>query len=118
MIQLEQNQQRKPRTVSRDVHRKQLIVTTMDSISKRGFSGTTLKHHAIWSQSMKAAGPDPADQLTAVVEADFDKPVCSPKKPSVWFAFWGQAVYRPNYLKTHHKYDEDRLVDPTMPRSE
>jgi TetR/AcrR family transcriptional repressor of bet genes len=68
------------------------------------------EHFDIWFASMTAAGPDPVDQLAAVVEADFDDRVCSPKKLAVWFAFWGQAKYRPNYLQVHNKHDEARLV--------
>ncbi len=143
MKQQNQNQTGKPRTAPRDVRRKQLIMGAIDSISKRGFSGTTLKHvtqgaklshgvvnfhfeskeslyvetlgflanehYKIWYEAMKNAGPDPVDQLVAVIEADFNKKVCSPKKLSVWFAFWGQAKYRPNYLKIHNKHDEARF---------
>jgi len=144
---MEQNKFVKNRTEPRDVRRKQLILATIDSISKRGFSGTTLKHvtsgaklsqgivnfhfeskealyietlgylvnehHKLWFESMKAASPDPADQLTAIIEADFNKIVCSPKKLAVWFAFWGQVKYRPNYLKIHNKHDEDRFIELT-----
>ncbi len=137
----------KNRTESRDVRRKQLILAAIDSISKRGFTGTTLKHvtsgaklsqgtvnfhfeskealyvetlgylvnehYKLWSESMRAARPDPADQLAAIIEADFNKKVCSAKKLAVWFAFWGQVKYRPNYLKIHNKHDEDRFVELT-----
>ncbi len=147
MTEAAQKQSGKSRTASRDVRRKQLIMAAIESISKRGFSGTTLKHvtqgaklshgvvnfyfesketlyvetlgyivnehYELWHGSMDNAGPDPADQLTAVVEADFDKKVCSPKKMAVWFAFWGQAKYRPKYLKIHNKHDEDRFVELT-----
>lgn len=147
MTSKEQQQTAKPRTESRDVRRKQLIMATIDSISKRGFSGTTLKHvteganlshgvvnyhfenkemlyvetlgyltrehYQLWSKLMNAAGPNPAHQLAAIIEADFDKKICSQKKLSVWFAFWGQAKYRPNYLKVHHKFDDDRFVELT-----
>ena len=142
-----QKQTGKPRTAPRDVRRKQLIMAAIESISKRGFSGTTLKHvtqgaklsqgvvnfhfesketlyvetlgflanehYQIWYDAMNNAGPDPANQLAAVIEADFDKKVCSQKKLAVWFAFWGQAKYRPNYLKVHNKYDEDRFIEIT-----
>lgn len=147
MTQAAQKQPGKARTASRDVRRKQLIMAAIESISKRGFSGTTLKHvtqgaklshgvvnfhfesketlyvetlgyivnehYEIWHQSMENAGSDPAGQLTAVVEAGFDKKVCSPKKMAVWFAFWGQAKYRPKYLEIHNKHDEDRFVELT-----
>ena len=146
-MEIKQNHSLKSRTESRDVRRKQLILATIDSISKRGFSGTTLKHvtsgaklsqgivnfhfeskeslyvetlsylvnehYELWLKSMKAAGPDPVDQLVAVIEVDFDNRVCSTSKLSVWFAFWGQAKYRPNYLKVYNKLDQDRLVELT-----
>jgi len=145
MQKMRTGQQNGGRTATREARRQQLINATIDSISKRGFSGTTLatvttgaklshgivhfhfdskealydqtlgylaqEHYDCWHNAMVAAGPDPVDQLTAIVDADFDKLVCSPKKLAVWFAFWGQAKYRPNYLKIHHQYDEDRFAE-------
>ncbi len=147
MTETEQNKFVKNRTEPRDVRRKQLILATIDSIAKRGFTGTTLKHvtsganlsqgtvnfhfeskdslyletlgylvnehHKLWFESMQAARPDPANQLAAIIEADFNNRVCSPKKLAVWFAFWGQVRYRPNYLKIHYKHDVDRFVELT-----
>ncbi|MEM9330415.1 MAG: TetR family transcriptional regulator C-terminal domain-containing protein [Pseudomonadota bacterium] len=120
-------------------------MAAIDSISKRGFSDTTLKHvtqkaklshgvvnyhfeskealynatlgylakehYELWVESQQKVGDDPAEQLAAIVEADFDKKVCTSKKLAVWFAFWGQAKYRPNYLKIHSKYDEERFLE-------
>lgn len=133
------------RTATRDARREQLIHATIDSISKRGFSGTTLttvtktarlshgivnfhfdskeqmyvetlgylarEHYDRWHGSMLAAGDDPALQLRAILRTDFEPDICSPKKLAVWFAFWGQAKYRPNYLEVHHKYDDERSTE-------
>lgn len=135
----------KGRTATREMRREQLIAATIDSISKRGFSGTTLatvtkgaklshgvvnfhfdskedlydqtlgylakEHYEAWHGAMQKAGPDPAAQLAAVVGADFDPGIASPKKLAVWFAFWGQARYRPNYLKIHYKFDDERFAE-------
>ena len=132
----------KKRTAPRDVRRKQLIQAAMESIAKRGFSDTTLRHvtekaklshgvvnyhfdskealydatlgylaqehYDLWTSGAEAAGPDPARQLEAIIRADFDRRICTHKKLAVWFAFWGQAKYRPNYLKIHNKYDNER----------
>lgn len=68
------------------------------------------EHYDLWHGAMIAAGPDPVRQLRAIVEADFHHSVCSPKKLAVWFAFWGQAKYRPNYLRIHHQHDDERFV--------
>ncbi len=134
--------QPKKRTAPKEVRRKQLIMAAIDSISKRGFSDTTLRHvtetaglshgvvnyhfdskealydatlgflaqehYATWSQYLADAGPDPARQLESIIRADFDKKICTHTKLAVWFAFWGQAKYRPNYIKIHNKYDNER----------
>ncbi|MBC8267866.1 MAG: TetR family transcriptional regulator C-terminal domain-containing protein [Rhodospirillaceae bacterium] len=133
------------RTATRKARRQQLINATIDSISRRGFSGTTLatvtksaklshgtvnfhfenkedlygqtlgylarEHYDHWSTAMAAAGPDPARQLAAIIEVDFKSTICSTKKLAVWFAFWGQAKYRPTYLKIHNNYDNQRWAE-------
>ena len=142
MKRLQEEKRAVSRTAPRDVRRRQLILAAMDSISKRGFSDTTLKHvtqkaklshgvvnyhfeskealydatigylaeehYEIWTKYLSEAPAHPADQLAALIAADFDKKVCTAKKLAVWFAFWGQAKYRPNYLKIHNKYDDER----------
>lgn len=133
------------RTAPRTVRRRQLIVAAMDSIAKRGFADTTLRHvtenanlshgvvnyhfdskealydatlgfmaqehYDLWTKALADAGDEPARQLTAIIEADFDRKACTQKKLAVWFAFWGQAKYRPNYLKIHNKFDNERSAE-------
>lgn len=130
------------RTEPREVRRKQLIMAAIDSISKRGFSDTTLRHvtekaklshgvvnyhfeskealydatlgylakehYDVWTQYYEKADPAPAHRLAAIIRADFDRKICTHKRLAVWFAFWGQAKYRPNYLKIHNQYDNER----------
>lgn len=52
-----------------------------------------------WEKRLQEAGTSPADQLWAMVEVDFDRPVCERNKLAVWFAFWGEAKSRPTYRK-------------------
>ncbi len=66
------------------------------------------EHYDHWFSSMTDAAPDPVQQLTAILETDFNPAITSTKKLSVWFAFWGQAMYRPSYLDIHSGYDEQR----------
>lgn len=133
------------RAASRELRRQQLINATIDSISKRGFSGTTLatvtkslklshgivnyhfaskealyvetlvflaeEHYSHWHGAMRNAGLDPARQLAAIIETDFHRTIASPKKLAVWFAFWGQAKYRPNYMQINTKYDDERFAE-------
>jgi TetR/AcrR family transcriptional repressor of bet genes len=50
-------------------------------------------------QAIAAAGDEPAAQLVAVIEADFDPRVAGRKHVTVWYAFWGEARWRPDYLE-------------------
>lgn len=142
MSKLQKTNPQKKRTAPRDVRRKQLIMAAIDSISRRGFSDTTLRHvtekaqlshgvvnyhfeskealydatlgylakehYDLWTLNLQDSQPMPANRLAAIIAADFDKKICTQKKLAVWFAFWGQAKYRPNYLKIHNKYDNQR----------
>lgn len=133
------------RTATREARRQQLINATIDSISRRGFSGTTLatvtrsaklshgivnfhfknkedlygqtlgylaqEHYDHWSAAMAIAGPEPSAHLAAIIEVDFKKTICSPKKLAVWFSFWGQAKHRPTYLEIHNTFDNQRRVE-------
>ena len=135
----------KGRTATREARRQQLINATIDSISKRGFSGTTLatvtkgaklshgivtfhfdskeslyvetlgflaqEHYDLWTAALEKAGPNPADQMAAMLNVDFEQTVCSAKKLAVWFAFWGQAKQRPTYLNIHNSFDEHRTSE-------
>ena len=66
------------------------------------------EHYDMWVQYFNKSEPTAAHQLAAIIIADFDKKTCTHTRLSVWFAFWGQAKYRPNYLKIHNKYDNER----------
>ncbi len=69
------------------------------------------EHYDFWQSALKKSSPEPQTQLAAIVSTDFERTICSKKKLAVWFAFWGQAKYRPNYLDVHGKYDEHRSAE-------
>jgi AcrR family transcriptional regulator len=50
-----------------------------------------------WTTALAAAGPDPAHQLNALIEADFKPAICTPARLSAWCSFWGEAQSRPLY---------------------
>ncbi|MFZ1679384.1 MAG: TetR family transcriptional regulator C-terminal domain-containing protein [Rhizobiaceae bacterium] len=50
-----------------------------------------------WIAALDSVGTDPAEQLDALVRADFSEHVCSPERLSAWCAFWGEAQCRPIY---------------------
>ena len=69
------------------------------------------EHYDHWHGAMQAAGLDPGKQLAAIIEVDFERVIASPKKLAVWFAFWGQAKYRPAYLEIHDRHDKQRSAE-------
>ena len=80
--------------------------------SKERLLVETLRHLAdeykrTWEKRLQDAGPSPAEQLRAMVEVDFDRPVCERNKLAVWFAFWGEAKSRPTYRKLCAERDRE-----------
>lgn len=50
-----------------------------------------------WSAALEKAGPQPAGRLWALVQADFDRRICTKRRLAAWCAFWGEAKSRPTY---------------------
>lgn len=78
--------------------------------SKEALLVATLKHLAeeyevFWRSAVARAGPSPAARLDAIIEADFHPAIANRKKVAVWFAFWGEARSRPEYLRLCNKLD-------------
>lgn len=70
--------------------------------SKEKLLVATLQHMADeyaahWRSALERAGAEPARQLRALVEADFDRAICTKRKLAAWCAFWGEAKSRPTY---------------------
>ncbi len=78
--------------------------------SKANLLGETLRYlsddYMAWlARSLGRAGEDAADQLRALVEADFAPAQFSRQKIAVWYAFQGEAKYRPTYRKICRERD-------------
>jgi TetR/AcrR family transcriptional repressor of bet genes len=100
--------------------------------SKNGLLAETLRAqyetYAInWRMALEAAGDDPRVKLDALVEADFSPQVCSPDALSIWFAFWGEQNFTPQYAEISREFDADRAATirdicatllPDQPREE
>jgi len=50
-----------------------------------------------WITALGKSGPAPEQQLNSLIEADFDKRICTPDHLACWCAFWGEAQSRPIY---------------------
>lgn len=65
------------------------------------------EYRANWTGALAQAGDDPARQLNALIEADFNLSVFTPARLSAWCAFWGEAQSRPLYQALCGSKDED-----------
>ena len=51
-----------------------------------------------WRANVEAAGPGPAEKITAMFEGDFQRLVANRKTVTVWYAFWGETRWRPDFM--------------------
>ena len=85
--------------------------------SKEGLLAETLnalaeEYRQNWQTALAAAGPAPAQQLAALIEADFSPAICTPDRLAAWCAFWGEAQSHPVYQESCG--DKDEAYNATM----
>lgn len=68
------------------------------------------RYETNWMQALAASGPDPADRLLALLDADFSAEVCSRDALAVWFAFWGELKSTDTYAAIAADFDARRLA--------
>ncbi|MDF1727035.1 MAG: TetR family transcriptional regulator C-terminal domain-containing protein [Sulfitobacter sp.] len=83
--------------------------------SKNGLLTETLRaqydfYRETWRAALERAGADPMERLMALIEADFAPEVCSSEALSIWFAFWGEQNFTPQYAEISGEYDADRTA--------
>jgi TetR/AcrR family transcriptional repressor of bet genes len=70
--------------------------------SKDALLAATLAHmvgeyRRYWRANVEAAA-SPAAKLTAMLEGDFQRLVANRKTVTVWYAFWGETRWRPDFM--------------------
>ena len=81
--------------------------------SKTGLLTEALKEHYAryqdnWTKALAKAGSDPLDQLIALIKADFAPSICNAEALSVWFAYWGEQKFTPQYAEVSVEFDQRR----------
>ncbi|MEI4263120.1 TetR family transcriptional regulator C-terminal domain-containing protein [Roseovarius sp. D0-M9] len=81
--------------------------------SKAGLLTEALRDHyhryqQTWERALEDAGHDPRDRLIALIRADFDPVICNPEALSIWFAFWGEQKFTPDYAAISAQFDTAR----------
>ena len=79
-----------------------------DSLLAETLNFLAEEHRVLWTRSLKRDDLSASDKLHAIVDAQFHPRVCSRKKLSVWFAFFGEAVHRKSYRANSAHIDIER----------
>ena len=69
--------------------KEKLLVSTLQYMSD--------EYAGHWNTALEKAGARPAEKIWALVNADFDRRICTRRKLAAWCAFWGEAKSRPTY---------------------
>ena len=56
------------------------------------------EYRRYWRANVEAAGPGPAEKIVAMLEGDFQRLVANKKTVTVWYAFWGETRWRPDFM--------------------
>ncbi len=67
------------------------------------------EHHEQWKKAHRAGGLSAADMLEAIVVSHFHPRICTQRKLSVWFAFYGEAGRRDVYRSLIEDIDTERF---------
>jgi TetR/AcrR family transcriptional repressor of bet genes len=76
----------------------QLLIAVLKSLSDE-FMGRL-------EQALAESGIDPAENLRALITAILDPTLSQPDKCAVWYAFWGEAGARAEYMRICGERDE------------
>ena len=66
------------------------------------------EHHDFWRDAYADAGLTAQEKLLAIVDAHFHPELCTRKKLSVWYAFFGEAGRRKVYRALIDEIDDER----------
>jgi TetR/AcrR family transcriptional repressor of bet genes len=51
------------------------------------------------NENIRTAGASAAAQIEAMIDSDFHRTIANRKRVTVWYAFWGETRWRPEFLK-------------------
>jgi AcrR family transcriptional regulator len=69
--------------------KEKLLVETLKALAE--------DYRSNWQAALRQSGPRATDKLAALLAADFNERICSPRTLAAWCAFWAEAQSRPTY---------------------
>jgi TetR/AcrR family transcriptional repressor of bet genes len=68
-----------------------------DALLEQTLQYLTNEYYDNWRSAVDACGNDSVQSLFAMIDSSFTHSICTRKKISVWYAYWGEARSRPKY---------------------
>lgn len=68
------------------------------------------EYRSNWMAALTQAGPTPAEQLDALLKADYEPAICTQEHLACWLSFWGEVQSRPIYQQECASNDR-RYID-------
>ena len=65
-------------------------------------------YEAHWQTALDKAPEAPAARLRSIIEADFSPKICNPSALAIWFAFFGEQNFVPQYAEITGEFEEKR----------
>ncbi|MFW8595294.1 TetR family transcriptional regulator C-terminal domain-containing protein [Cribrihabitans neustonicus] len=65
-------------------------------------------YEAHWQAVLEKAPEDPAARLRTIIEADFSPKICNSSTLAIWFAFFGEQNFVPQYAEITGEFEEKR----------
>ncbi len=79
-----------------------------DALLSKTLNFLAEEHRTLWMRALARDDLTASQKLHAIVDAQFHSRVCSRKKLSVWFAFFGETAHRNSYRLTSAHIDIER----------
>lgn len=81
---------------------------TKDGLLTQTLTFLAREHRDLWMRQAARHDLSAADKLRAIVDAQFHPRICNRRKLAVWFAFFGESVYRKSYRAISAEIDMER----------
>jgi TetR/AcrR family transcriptional repressor of bet genes len=81
--------------------------TSKDQLLIDTFSYLVEEYQRVTDANLRAAGDDPAQRIAATINTDFLPSISNRKRITVWYAFWGETRWRPEFLKICQRLSTD-----------
>ncbi|WP_237212751.1 TetR family transcriptional regulator C-terminal domain-containing protein [Ruegeria lacuscaerulensis] len=65
-------------------------------------------YEAHWVAALGKAPEDPATRLRTIIEADFSPKICNSNALAIWFAFFGEQNFVPQYAEINREFEDKR----------